>query len=96
MKIPHPLEDLGEIFKSAIRLEFGSPAGKVNAWGLFLAVVLVAIGTATGWLEDAIRVFKPKAVSPPTDFTELFLIFAALVLSCVLLIVLDGRKRSGK
>jgi hypothetical protein len=94
--LPNPLRELTELLKAAVKLEVGTPAGKVNCWGLLLVLVLVSLGTVTGWIEDVIRIYRPHAVSSPTDFTQLFVIFVLLVFACVIIVAIDSRNRSGK
>jgi hypothetical protein len=95
VKLPNALHELGKMFKDAIKLEFSTNAGKLNALGLFLVVVLVALDTVTGWLEDFIRMYRPKAVAPPSDYTTIILIFVILFLICMCFVVVDDRKRRG-
>jgi hypothetical protein len=95
VKLPDSLHELGKIFKTAIKLELTSNAGKVNAFGLFLVVVLVALDTVTSWIEDIIRMWRPKAVSPPTDYFTIILIFVVLFFACLCIVFIDDRKRSG-
>ena len=81
------------MLEAAIKLEIGTPAGKINLWGMFLVIVLIALGTVTGWIEDFIRIYRPKAVSSPIDFVQLFLIFVILVVICVIIVAVDDKKR---
>jgi hypothetical protein len=95
MKFPDTLDGLRKIFQLAVKLEFTSNAGKINAYGLFSILVLVALGTLTSWIEDFIRMYRPKAVAPPTDFLTVLLVFAALFVICMAILVIDDRLRHG-
>jgi len=57
MKFPNTLRELGQILKTAIGLEFGTPAGRIDAWGMFLGVIVIVTATVTGWIEDLIRIW---------------------------------------
>ena len=96
MKVPSSLEELRKMLEAAIKLEIGTPAGKINFWGMFLAIVLIALGTLTGLIEDFIRMYRPKAVSGATDFMQMFLIYAALIVVCVVLVSVDDKKRRSR
>lgn len=93
MELPNSLRDLGEILKTAIKLELKSDAGKVNFAGMFFSLVLAISATVTTWLEDFIRMFKPKAVASPTDWFQLYIVFIVLVMFCVCMVTLDHSKR---
>ena len=93
MERPNPLRDLGEILKTAAKLEIGTPAGRVNALGMLFALVFDIAANATTLVEDIIRIFRPKAVASPTDFSQLFIIFVILIMFCVLIVALDNSKR---
>lgn len=96
IKLPNALEGIAKVLKAAAKLEFGTTPGRVNAFGMLLALLLVVLNTSTDWLEDFIRMYKPKAVPPPSDFDIIFMLFILLVVVCTWMLMKADAKRQEK
>lgn len=89
---------LGKFLKHAIHLEWQTDAGRVNFYGMVLAllgVILLTIFGALEWIVGTIVAAVRSQSSPPvSDPIDVAWVFVVFTLGCVaMLVALDARAR---
>lgn len=92
--LPEPLPSrLVSAGRHAFRLEFKTPAGKMNYAGMIFMLIVVVALTGTDALQVALVAFRPEKPLPEPSALELAGLFGIILLFCTAMVLADDAIR---
>jgi O-antigen/teichoic acid export membrane protein len=89
-----PLKVLADLISDLFRAETTTMAGRINALGMLLSIVVITALSLTPPIEALVRIVRPEARLPGVPLVQLFILFWIAVFICALMVHYLERHKS--